>query len=291
MFHSMTGFGKASCETTHSRYTFEIKSLNSKGLDLNFRPGNFFGEREMAIRNELAGKLIRGKVDINIVQERKAQAHSGKLNFEVVAAYLEQLRDFATRHQLHAEPELTRIAFSLPGALNSETETLSETDLEELSLALFSAVEQLLAFREQEGARLREDVEEKIRRIELLRIEIQPLLPERAARIRQRLQAGISEGLPDWAPDQNRLEQEMIFYLEKLDVNEEMVRLGNHLTYFSEACNQAEAPGRKLAFIVQEIGREINTLGSKANHAEIQKKVVEMKNEMEKVREQLLNIL
>lgn len=287
----MTGFGKASQETASFRITVEIKSLNSKNLDLNIRPGGILGEREMGLRTQVAESLNRGKIDLSINLEKKAPTLAGKLNYELASAYLSGLRSFCEKENLRADGEILRLAFGLPGSVKPDADAFGEEDWEALNMALQAAISQLQAFRDQEGLHMKTEILARIARIREIASGVNSCLPERSLKIRQKINQALQENLSGNPLNENRLEQEMIFYMERLDVNEELVRLGNHLDYFDLVAGQPEHPGRKLAFVVQEIGREINTLGSKANHSGIQKMVVDMKDELEKIRELLLNVL
>ena len=286
MIQSMTGFGKSSLQLPTKKITIEIKSLNSKGLDLNARMPSMYREMELGLRKELAEKLERGKVDFSMYVESTADENSSKINKEVIASYIKQLKGLSADG---SDVDFLQMAVRMPDAFKTEREELDETEWTQIKKVIDEATENIITFRKDEGLSLENEFKTRIENIRVLMNKALDLAPERVQLIKDKLQTAIAELQVN--VDQNRFEQELIYYLEKLDVTEEKVRLSNHLTYFIEILSGTEANGRKLGFITQEIGREINTLGSKSNHAEMQKLVVQMKDELEKIKEQVLNVL
>lgn len=289
----MTGFGKAEAVLEHKKITVEIRSLNSKQLDLSMRVPSIYRQSEYEIRNLVAKRMLRGKVDVYISYETIGKSGSVALNREVFGDYLAQLRSIAAENGLPWNEAMAPAALTavlrLPDAVQNEAADIPDEEIEALKGAVCEALDRMDAFRQQEGAILIADLLGRIDRIERLKNDILPYEKARTENIRNRIRENIeSLGI---AVDGNRLEQEMIYYLEKLDVTEEKVRLQNHCDYFREVSHSEDGVGRKLGFIAQEMGREINTLGSKANEATMQKMVVGMKDELEKIKEQLLNIL
>ena len=286
MIQSMTGFGKASLHLPNKKITVEVKSLNSKGLDLNVRMPSLYREMELGLRTQLASRLERGKVDFSIFIESTAEQTTTKVNAPIVRAYISQLKDI---YPAADETELMKMAVRMPDALKIERDEIDENDWIEIQAVIEEAVQNILTFRKDEGASLEKEFQLRIGNIRQYMTEALALDPERVRAIKDRLQTAIAELQVN--VDENRFEQELIYYLEKLDITEEKVRLTNHLDYFLETINGTEANGRKLGFITQEMGREINTMGSKSNHAQMQKLVVQMKDELEKIKEQVLNVL
>mgnify|MGYP003574912214 CR=1 FL=1 len=286
MIQSMTGFGKASLQLPTKKITVEVKSLNSKGLDLNVRMPSVYREMELGLRNQISTKLERGKVDFAIYVETMAEQTSTKVNVPVVKSYIAQLREVYAEAD---ETELMKMAVRMPDALKTEREEIDEDDWEQIQVIIDEALQNILSFRKDEGESLEKEFNLRIGNIRQYMNDALALDPERIQAIKERLQTAISE--LEVNVDENRFEQELIYYLEKLDITEEKVRLTNHLDYFLETLNGNEANGRKLGFITQEMGREINTMGSKSNHAQMQKLVVMMKDELEKIKEQVLNVL
>jgi len=286
MIQSMTGFGKASLQLPTKKITIEVKSLNSKGLDLNVRMPSLYREMELGLRNQLAVKLERGKVDFSIFIESTAEQTSTKVNAPIVKGYIKQLREIYADAD---ETELMKMAVRMPDALKVERDEIDENDWVQIQVVIEEAVQNILTFRKDEGMSLEKEFQLRIGNIRQYMTEALALDPERVQAIKDRLQTAIAELKVN--VDENRFEQELIYYLEKLDITEEKVRLTNHLDYFLETINGTEANGRKLGFITQEMGREINTMGSKSNHAQMQKLVVQMKDELEKIKEQVLNVL
>ncbi|MGA9637330.1 YicC/YloC family endoribonuclease [Flavobacterium sp.] len=286
MIQSMTGFGKATLQLPTKKVTVEVKSLNSKGLDLNVRMPSLYREMELGLRTQLATKLERGKVDFSIFIESTAEQTSNKVNVPIVKAYISQLRDVYADAD---ETELMKMAVRMPDTMKIEREEIDPNDWIQIQAVIEEAVQNIKNFRKDEGMSLEKEFQLRIANIRQYMNEALALDPERVAAIKERLQTAIAELQVN--VDENRFEQELIYYLEKLDITEEKVRLTNHLDYFLETINGSEANGRKLGFITQEMGREINTMGSKSNHAQMQKLVVQMKDELEKIKEQVLNVL
>ena len=286
MIQSMTGFGKATLQLPTKKITVEVKSLNSKGLDLNVRMPSVYREMELGLRNQIALKLERGKVDFSIFIESTAEQTSTKVNVPIVKAYISQLREVYSDAD---ETELMKMAVRMPDTMKIEREEIDENDWAQIQTAIEEAMQNILNFRRDEGQSLENEFQLRIGNIRQYMNEALALDPERVQAIKDRLQTAIAELKVN--VDENRFEQELIYYLEKLDITEEKVRLTNHLDYFLETIKGTEANGRKLGFITQEMGREINTRGSKSNHAQMQKLVVQMKDELEKIKEQVLNVL
>lgn len=285
MIQSMTGFGKASLQLPNKKVTVEIKSLNSKGLDLNVRMPAAFREMELGLRNQVAQSLERGKVDLSMFVEVTGEETSSKVNVPIVKAYINQLREVVNGD----ETELLKMAVRMPDALKTEREEIDKEDWNQIQGVIEQALANIKSFRVTEGIALEKEFLVRISNIMKLMKETVGYDNERIENVKNRLQNAIEELKVN--VDENRFEQELIYYLEKMDITEEKVRLENHLNYFMETLAGNEANGRKLGFITQEMGREINTMGSKANHAQMQKLVVQMKDELEKIKEQVLNIL
>jgi uncharacterized protein (TIGR00255 family) len=282
----MTGFGKSSLQLASKKITVEVKSLNSKGLDLSVRIPSVYREMELGLRNEVAARLERGKIDLSVYIEMTGEQTSTKINVPILQAYMQQMKAVLPQAD---ETELMKMAVRMPDALKTEREEIDENDWIEIQQVIQEALANIAQFRVDEGASLHKEFSLRIGNIRRYMQEALLLDPERVQAIKDRLQTAISELKVQ--VDENRFEQELIYYLEKLDITEEKVRLTNHLDYFIETLNGSEANGRKLGFITQEMGREINTMGSKANHATMQKLVVQMKDELEKIKEQVLNVL
>ena len=286
MIQSMTGFGKATLQLPTKKITVEVKSLNSKGLDLSVRMPSLYREMELGLRNEIALALERGKVDFSIFIESTAEQTSTKVNVPIVKAYIAQLCEVYANAD---ETELMKMAIRMPDALKVERDEIDENDWVQIQTVIKEALANILNFRQAEGVSLEKEFQLRIGNIRQYMNDALALDPDRVQAIKDRLQTAISELKVN--VDENRFEQELIYYLEKLDITEEKVRLTNHLDYFLETIKGTEANGRKLGFITQEMGREINTMGSKSNHAQMQKLVVMMKDELEKIKEQVLNVL
>nr|WP_298654915.1 YicC/YloC family endoribonuclease [uncultured Flavobacterium sp.] len=286
MIHSMTGFGKASLQLPTKKITVEIKSLNSKGLDLNTRMPSVFREMELSLRNQISQRLERGKVDFSLYVEVTGEETTSKINVPIVKGYMNQLKVVIPNAD---ETELLKMAVRMPDALKTERDEIDANEWKQIQSVIDEALENIANFRKDEGASLEKDFQLRIATIEKLMNEAVSYDAERVETVKTRLRTALDELKVN--VDENRFEQELIFYLEKYDITEEKVRLGNHLNYFLETLNGTEANGRKLGFITQEMGREINTMGSKSNHTEMQKLVVMMKDELEKIKEQVLNVL
>jgi uncharacterized protein (TIGR00255 family) len=286
MIQSMTGFGKATLQLPSKKITVEIKSLNSKGLDLNVRMPSVYRELELGLRNEIALQLERGKIDFSIYVEMTGEQTSTKINVPIVKSYINQMKEVIADAD---ETELMKMAVRMPDATKTERDEIDENDWAEIQKVIKEALQNIANFRVAEGKSLEQEFQLRIGNIRQYMTDALALDPERVQAIKDRLQTAISELQVN--VDENRFEQELIYYLEKLDITEEKVRLTTHLDYFIETIKGTEANGRKLGFITQEMGREINTMGSKANHAQMQKLVVMMKDELEKIKEQVLNVL
>ena len=282
----MTGFGKSLLQLTHKKVIIEIKSLNSKAIDLNTRIAQAYKEKELVLRKLISDTLERGKIDFTLTIENTSETSSSTLNSPIVRGYIQQMQAITPDAP---EVELLKMAVRMPDALTTPVEEVDESEFAQIEEQLVLALKQLQDFRRSEGAILEKDFVLRIKNIQALLSQVETLDIERLAAIRNRMEKAIEE-IKDRV-DENRFEQELIFYLEKLDITEEKVRLANHLNYFLTTLEEPQSNGRKLGFIAQEIGREINTLGSKANHAQMQQIVVLMKNELEKIKEQVLNIL
>ena len=284
------GFGKAVVELPHKKITVEIKSLNSKQLDLSTRIPQQYREMEMEIRSEIAKRLERGKVDFFVYSEAIGKEASAQINIPVLEGYFQQVKEASVKLGIAMPDDWFSILLRLPDAMSSESQEIDETELNALRKAVDKAISQLEEFRVQEGAMLQHLFEEKIANITHLLQEVEPYEKERIEKIKGRIIDALNK-IDNFDYDKNRFEQEMIFYIEKLDINEEKHRLDNHLKYFLETLQSGKGQGKKLGFISQEMGREINTLGSKSNHAEMQRIVVRMKDELEQIKEQVLNVM
>lgn len=290
MVKSMTGFGKGEAALRNKKITVEIRSLNSKQLDLSLRLPAVYRQSEYEIRNLIARTIQRGKVDVFVTVESQAVETSARINREVFREYLRQMNDTLSFSGIDAGYDaILPVIMRLPDVVATEAEAISEEEHAALLAAVEAAAAHLDAFREQEGAILIADLLRRVELIEQYKTEVVPFEKARTETVKARILDNLSKLAVD--VDRNRLEQEMIFYLEKLDITEEKVRLANHCRYFREVAAQEEGAGRKLGFIAQEMGREINTMGSKANEPNIQILVVKMKDELEKIKEQVLNIL
>lgn len=282
----MTGFGKASLQLPTKKITVEIKSLNSKGLDLNTRMPSVYREMELGLRNQISQLLERGKVDFSLYIEVTGEETSTKVNAPIVKAYIAQMRAILPEADT---TELMKMAVRMPDALKTERDEIDENEWKQIQTVIDEALTNINQFRKDEGKSLENEFQSRINNIRTLMNEAVSYDAERVETVKNRLRTALDELKAN--VDENRFEQELIFYLEKYDITEEKVRLGNHLDYFIETLNGTEANGRKLGFITQEMGREINTMGSKSNHSEMQKLVVMMKDELEKIKEQVLNVL
>ncbi len=286
MIQSMTGFGKASLQLPTKKITVELKSLNSKGLDLNTRMPSVYREMELGLRNQISQRLERGKIDFSLYIEVTGEETSSKINVPIIKGYINQMKAVIPNAD---ETELMKMAVRMPDALKTERDEIDENEWKEIQKVINDALENIANFRKDEGVSLEKEFLHRIANIMTLMNNAVAYDAERVETVKTRLKTALDELKVN--VDQNRFEQELIFYLEKYDITEEKVRLENHLNYFIETLAGTEANGRKLGFITQEMGREINTMGSKSNHAEMQKLVVMMKDELEKIKEQVLNVL
>lgn len=285
MIHSMTGYGKSVLELPNKTVRIEIKSLNSKSLDLNVRMPSLYRVKELELRKLIGSKLKRGKVDFSLFVDYNKGESPAKINDSVVKSYISQLKKIVPGEDL----ELLKMAVRMPDSLNADQEDIDSLEWERISNEINHALDHIDTYRKDEGLTLERDFLERIATIKSLLAEIIVIDPERMNHVRHRLNKGIEELKENI--DQNRFEQELVYYIEKLDVTEEKIRLQNHLDYFEKSLSSSDSNGKKLGFICQEMGREINTIGSKANYAPMQKLVVQMKDELEKIKEQLLNVL
>jgi uncharacterized protein (TIGR00255 family) len=282
----MTGFGKATLQLPTKKITVEVKSLNSKGLDLNTRMPSVFREMELGLRNQLSQRLERGKIDFSLYVEVTGEETSSKINVPIVKGYISQMKAVIPNAD---ETELMKMAVRMPDALKTERDEIDENEWKQIQTVIDEAIENIAQFRKDEGVALEKEFLHRIANIMTLMNNAVSYDAERVETVKTRLRTALDELKEN--VDENRFEQELIFYLEKYDITEEKVRLENHLNYFIETLAGTEANGGKLGFITQEMGREINTMGSKSNHSEMQKLVVMMKDELEKIKEQVLNVL
>ncbi len=291
MILSMTGFGKSVVSIEGKKITTEIKSLNSKQLDLLVKIPQIYREKELDLRNDVARSLERGKVELFVTTEISEENSTANINIPVLTAYKAQIEKMSSELAIPLPDDWYATLLRMPDALkNDNASEVSESELKALVESVAKAINALMEFRKQEGKRLESFFKEKISNIRSLLLEVEPFEKERVEKIKARIQDSISKlGQVDY--DRNRFEQEMIYYIEKLDINEEKLRLTNHLDYFLETLETGHGQGKKLGFISQEMGREINTLGSKSNHAEMQRIVVKMKDELEQIKEQVLNVM
>ena len=285
MIYSMTGYGKSVLQLPTKKITIELKSLNSKNLDLNARMPSIYREKELKIIKQIANQLVRGKVDFSIYVETTADDTSTQINTPVVKQYMQQLKDVVDGD----DTELLKMAVRFPDALNTVREEIDENEWTQIQTEITQAINALNQHRLDEGKVLEADFNARIKNIADLLDQVIAIDPERIEGVRERLKKGVEELKEKY--DENRFEQELVYYIEKFDITEEKVRLNNHLNYFTEIINSSDSNGKKLGFISQEIGREINTIGSKSNYAPMQQLVVQMKDELEKIKEQLLNVL
>ena len=291
MIQSMTGYGKITVTYKEKKITVEIKSLNSKALDLSTRIAPLYREKEMEMRQMIAQAVVRGKVDLNVWMEKEAGADATPINTALVENYYHQIQDIASKTGIPVPQDWFYTLVRMPDVLTkTEVEVLSDEEWAVAKGAVEDAINKLVDFRKQEGAALQKKFSEKIDNIAGLLASIEPFEKMRVEKIRSRIIEGL-KSIPEADYDKNRLEQELIYYIEKLDISEEKQRLANHLKYFRETMDEPAGQGKKLGFIAQEMGREINTTGSKSNLAEMQNIVVKMKDELEQIKEQVLNAL
>lgn len=292
MIQSMTGYGKATAELSDKKINVEIKSLNSKAMDLSTRIAPLYREKEIEIRNEIAKALERGKVDFSLwIDKKDACELITPINQDVVVAYYERIRTISETTGIPAPEDWFSTLLRMPDVMTkNDIQELSEEEWKAVHATVLQAIQNLVDFRIQEGAALEKKFREKISNIAKLLTSVDPHEKERVEKIKERITDALEKTISvDY--DKNRLEQELIYYIEKLDINEEKQRLSNHLKYFINTMEDGSGQGKKLGFIAQEMGREINTLGSKSNHAEMQKIVVQMKDELEQIKEQVLNVM
>lgn len=285
MIQSMTGYGKSVLQLPTKKITVEIKSLNSKNLDINTRVPSSYRVKELEMRKMISKSLIRGKVDFNLFVEITGEETTSKVNNSVVKQYMNQLSEIVNSD----ETELLKMAMRMPDTMKTEREEIEEDEFKSITEAVNEALVAINIYRTDEGNVLGDDFKMRSKTISELLEKVIEIDSDRIAIVKDRLRKAV-EDLKE-AVDENRFEQELIYYLEKYDITEEKVRLKNHLNYFNEAINSSDSNGKKLGFICQEIGREINTIGSKSNHAPMQQLVVQMKDELEKIKEQALNVL
>jgi uncharacterized protein (TIGR00255 family) len=291
MIKSMTGYGKAEFETGNKKITVELKTLNSKQLDINSRIPALYREKDIVIRKEMNEKLVRGKMDFSLYLENLGTESNSVINENIVTAYFQQLSSIQEKIGLPVTPEVMQSILRLPDAVKTVYEELDEKEWETIHANLLKVIEAVDQFRCQEGIALEKDIRSNVNEILDLLKQVEPFEKQRLENIKTRITDGLNEIALNGNVDKNRFEQELIYYMEKLDINEEKVRLANHCEYFLETMESSEVAGKKLGFIAQEIGREINTLGSKANESNIQRIVVQMKDSLERIKEQMLNVL
>lgn len=291
MIKSMTGYGKAEMEVNNKKITIEIKSLNSKQIDINTRTPALYREKDIEIRKVISDRLVRGKVDFNIYVENLGEESNSKINEPILKGYYQHLQKISEDLGLPVDHSTLHAAMRLPDVVKTEYETLDEKEWDVIYKNILAAIDDIESFRVKEGLALEADITSNVKSIHSLLKEIEPFEKQRIETLKSRFSDNLETLRTSGNVDENRFEQELIFYLEKLDINEEKVRLTNHCEYFYETAASAESSGKKLGFISQEIGREINTIGSKANESNIQRIVVQMKDHLERVKEQLLNVL
>ena len=291
MIKSMTGFGKAECEYQSKKITVEIKSLNSKQLDINIKTPSIYKEKEIDLRNEISREISRGKVDLYISLDFVEEEVPVNLNAKLIKGYYKGIINIAAELNVPVPSDIISTLLRLPDVLRSEKQEVSDEEWKALITCTNNALKTLNEFRAQEGKALEKDIVERIKIITELSNSLEPFESQRINKLKEKFRQNLNELVSSDKIDENRLEQELIFYIEKLDITEEKVRLANHCIYFIETLNEPEANGKKLGFITQEIGREINTIGSKANDFDMQKIVVRMKDELEKIKEQVNNVL
>lgn len=285
MIHSMTGYGKHVVQLPNKKITVELKSLNSKNLDINARIPQAYREKELLLRKQIANSVLRGKVDLGLYVEITGEETTAEVNQGVVKKYMEQLAGIAQGDEM----KLLELALRMPDTMKTDKDEIDTEEFTAIKQALSNAIEALQQFRLEEGQALEQDFNHRLGLLRQLLEKVISIDPERLHSIRERLEKAVADLKTE--VDENRFEQELIYYLEKYDITEEKVRLGNHLEYFETTLNSDDSNGKKLGFICQEIGREINTIGSKSNYAPMQQLVVQMKDELEKIKEQLLNVL
>lgn len=291
MIKSMTGYGKAEFETQNKKITLELKSLNSKQLDINTRIPAVYREKDLVIRKEISEKLVRGKMDFSLYLENLGTQSNSVINEDIVAGYFNQLSNIHGKLGLPISEQMMHSIMRLPDAVKTVYEELNEEEWNMIYSNIKKVIDAVDQFRIQEGSALEKDIRNNINEITQLLEQVEPFEKQRIENIKSRIHDGLNEINLNGNLDKNRFEQELIYYMEKLDINEEKVRLINHCDYFMETMESNGVVGKKLGFIAQEIGREINTLGSKANESNIQRIVVQMKDALERIKEQMLNVL
>ncbi len=286
MIQSMTGYGKSTLQLPAKKITIELKSLNSKNLDMNVRMPSFYKEKELPLRRLIAKSIVRGKIDVSLFVEVTGEETTTKINTPVVKEYIAQLKAISPSG---SDADFLAMALRLPETFKAEREEIDENEWKTIENHFREAIAKIVNYRVDEGKVLEQDFLERNENIRNLLQKVIAIDPERIAGVKERLQKGIADIKEK--VDENRFEQELVYYIEKYDITEEKVRLSNHIDYFIDTINSNESNGKKLGFIAQEMGREINTIGSKSNYAPMQKLVVQMKDELEKIKEQLLNVL
>ena len=291
MIRSMTGFGKTEFELGNKKYTLEIKSLNSKQLDINTRIPALYRQKDIEIRRLMSEMLTRGKVDFALYLDNLGSESTSKINSAIIKDYFSQLSGVYAELNLEVNERIMQSIMRLPDTVKMTYEELDESEWLVVRENLVKTLEELNRFRDQEGLALKADIDTNIANILDLLNQVEPFEKQRMENVKTKIMDSLNELQQNGSVDKNRFEQELIYYMEKLDINEEKVRLTNHCSYFTETMSENEPSGRKLGFIAQEIGREINTLGSKANESNLQRIVVQMKDNLEKIKEQVLNVL
>lgn len=291
MIVSMTGFGKSEIAVAGKLITIEVRCLNSKNLDMSVKLPALFRHRESAVRSLLSGKLYRGKVELLLTIDSGSDSAAYTINTELLINYFRQIKQTAGKMEVDVSDDFLPDLLRLPDVLKPKTEAVDDKEWIQIEKGIADAVDQVVQFRRSEGRHLEKDIADREKIIRKLLRDIEPYENDRVTQIRDRILRSLNNLGDDIHADANRFEQEVIFYLEKLDITEEKVRLHKHLDYLLETMHENDCGGKKMGFITQEIGREINTIGSKANNAEIQKIVVQMKDELEKIKEQLMNVL
>ena len=287
----MTGYGKTICELENKKVICEVKSLNSKQLDLNMRFPGIYREKELSVRNIISKKLIRGKVDLSLFIENIGAISRNVINKTLAINYYKQIAEINSELGISSNSEVMQSVLRFPDVLETKREEINIEDWKEINNHIIMAIDNLIEFRQQEGQILENDITNRINIISELLGQIGEFENERISKVKNKIKDGLKELAGQQEINENRLEQELIYYIEKLDITEEKVRLANHCKYFIETAKENGAIGKKLGFVIQEIGREINTIGSKANNTDIQRIVIKMKDELEKIKEQLLNVL
>jgi uncharacterized protein (TIGR00255 family) len=286
----MTGFGKRTCELSHKNIIIQLRALNSKQLDVYTKMPGLYKEKDLEIRKLIAKELVRGKIELSFYIENTGEESNYRLNKELAKHYYEELSDLEKTLGIK-QSEYLSVLLKMPDVLKTELQELDETEWKKIRESMVSALKELNAYRENEGKAMEKDIVMRIKKILELLTAVEPHEKKRLETVKERITTDLKKYLTDASVDKNRFEQEMFYYIEKMDITEEKVRLKKHCEYFLEIVEQDIPTGKKLGFVSQEIGREINTLGSKANNVELQQIVVNMKDELEKIKEQLLNIL